>query len=489
MFKNTLLVFLGFASFTYAQDLKRLPDNINKSERTEYAPTISADGKTLIFECDSSSYWRLYLTRKLSDGQWSQPEYMSTVNNTDKAGDFIGGPFLTYDNNYLLVTSDRAGTEGLQDLWYSERNGNDWGKPVNFGKTINTSDYEGFPSMSPDGKDLYFMKYANDAHSCFAIFVSHKNQAGEWSTPEKLPAPINLECEEFPRIMPDGKTLVFASKREGSRGYDLYKSTLQKDNTWSEPIAMDVFNTEEDDNFISVPASGTIVYLGKDYQGSNDIFTANLPENLRPQKNALLKGVVVDKDTQKPVAGTVTITDLAIKKEIASIQANPGDGFYSIVLTEGANYDISVSQKGYSFYSTQLNLTKIDQYKEIEKRIELVPLKANAKFSLNNVNFDTGSSVVKETFYPELDRVIKLMQENPNLVVEISAHTDNIGDATKNLTLSQQRAASVFKYLTTKGLDAKRLVAKGYGMTQPLVPNSSDANRAQNRRVEFKVIK
>jgi outer membrane protein OmpA-like peptidoglycan-associated protein len=231
------------------------------------------------------------------------------------------------------------------------------------------------------------------------------------------------------------------------------------------------------------------VYLGKDYQGSNDIFTANLPENLRPQRNALLKGVVVDKETQKPVAATVSITDLSTKNEIASIQANPGDGFYSIVLTEGVNYDISVSQKGYSFYSTQLNLTKIDRYSEIEKRIELVPLKANAKFSLNNVNFDTNSSVIKETFYPELDRVIKLMKENPSLVVEISAHTDNVGDVNSNLTLSQQRAASVLKYLTSKGLDAKRLVAKGYGMSQPLVPNTSDANRALNRRVEFKVIK
>jgi outer membrane protein OmpA-like peptidoglycan-associated protein len=164
-------------------------------------------------------------------------------------------------------------------------------------------------------------------------------------------------------------------------------------------------------------------------------------------------------------------------------------GKYILYLEKGKTYDVSVTSKGYNFQSEKYETGQMPSNAKIKKDIELEPLKLNASFRLNNIFFDFDSSVVKKESTLELNRVIELMKNNPTMVVEISAHTDNKGSDEYNLKLSQARAESVVMYLKTNGIAANRLKAVGYGESQPSVENTNEDNRALNRRVEFKILK
>jgi outer membrane protein OmpA-like peptidoglycan-associated protein len=119
---------------------------------------------------------------------------------------------------------------------------------------------------------------------------------------------------------------------------------------------------------------------------------------------------------------------------------------------------------------------------------ELVSLKAQTSIRLNNINFGSNSADLTSESFPELNRVVQLIKDNPSIVIEIAAHTDNVGSGSYNMVLSEKRAQSVVNYLLDNSVTPERLVAKGYGLKSPMVPNTSDENRALNRRVEFKIL-
>ena len=476
-----------------AQEMTNIGKPVNSSDHTEYAPTISSDGKTMIFESDQSGYWKLYETKKLSNGKWSEPEYIEEINDTDNESDFIGGPFLTYDDNYIYYTSDRKDGIGGVDIWYSKKQGKSWSKPKNIGRPINTSKYDGFPSVSPNGQSIYFMRDAEDPSvedgNCYAIYVSQKEDDGSWGTPKMLPYPINTGCDGWPRIMADNKTLIFSSKRgNNTDNFDLYQTELKEDGTWSKPKPFTFANTNTDDKFVSIPASGDIMYFTIENNGNEDIYYRPVPKELRQKNNITISGTILDIDTKKPVKANLNITNIKTNKIITVIENDPEDGTYMVVLSEGADLDFSASAKGYSFYSEEFDLSNLKEYKDIEKNIELVPLKLNSSFVLNSIIFENDKYDLLPASIPELNKVVKLLKDNPGLIVEISAHTDVMGSVPHNQELSNNRAKSVVDYLVSKGINKNRLIAKGYGSKFPKYPNDTEANMSKNRRVEFKIV-
>jgi OmpA-OmpF porin, OOP family len=476
-----------------AQDITNIGKPVNTSDHTEYAPTISSDGKTMILESDQSGYWKLYETKKLANGKWSEPVYIEEINDTGDEADFIGGPFLTYDDNYIYYTSDRNDGIGGVDIWYSKKQGKTWSNPKNLGRPINTSNYDGFPSVSPDGHSLYFMRDAKEPSvkdgNCYAIYVSHKIDDGSWGPPEMLPEPINTGCDGWPRIMADNKTLIFSSKRgNNTDNFDLYKTELQDDGTWSKPKPFTFANTDTDDKFVSIPASGDIMYFTVETNGNEDIYFRPVPKDLRQKNNITISGTILDIETKKPVQASLTITNIKTNEVITIVENDPEDGTYMVVLSEGADLDFSASAKGYSFYSEEFDLSNLKEYKDIEKNIELVPLKLNSSFVLNSIIFDNDKWAIRPASIPELNKVVKLLKDNSDLIVEISAHTDALGSAQHNQVLSDNRAKSVVDYLISKGINKNRLIAKGYGSKFPKYPNDTEANMSKNRRVEFKIV-
>jgi len=472
--------------------LRTLGKPVNTVEFSEFAPTISADGNTLIFESDKSGRWRLYISTQVN-GVWSTPKDMEVINNRLQPGDFIGGPCFSYDGNRLYFTSNMKGTVGGMDLWYSEKINDVWQAPKNMGRTVNTTAYDGFPSVSPNNKVLYFMRAGNGTsptgQRC-CVLMSAEKRGNYFINPKPLPSPVNSGCEGYPRIMADGKTLIFSSFRaSGKGGYDLYQSK-KSGSVWGKPVAMEFINTPKDDELISVPASGDVIYLSNTNKNNkDDIYKLPLPKEFQPEEVVLVEGTVKNEATNKPMPATIRVSNIKTKEQIFETENDSITGKYNLYLQKGKKYDVSVTSKGYSFQSEVYDLEKTVAYETVKKDMILEPLKLNASFRLNNLFFDFDSASLTKESELELDRVIEMMKTNSTMQVEIAAHTDDMGSDAYNSKLSQMRAESVVRYLAAHGIVASRLVAKGYGESVPSVPNSSDESRAKNRRVEFKIIK
>jgi len=486
-----------------AQEMTNLEEPVNTSDYTEYSPTISSDGNTMIFESDRSEFmksWKLYKTTKLPNEKWSEPKYISEINDSGDSIDFIGGPFLTYDNKYLFFTSNRSGGWGDIDIWYSIKQGETWSKPINIGEPINTIGYEGFPSVSSDGKSLYFMYKPSspvaDDERCFSIYVSHKKNDDTWSEPEKLPYPINTGCEYCPRIMSDNKTLCFSSKRGNNKdNFDLYLAKLKDDGTWSEPKPLNMINTNKDDNFIAIPASNDVMYFTIEVDWNEDIYSLKIPLeykndiSLIPQEkiNFMILGNIYDSETKLPIYNAnISITNSSTNK-LLNIINSISNGYYDYAIRGVYKFNISVSAKGYYYLSENIDFTNDILKKDFKKDFYLVPLKLNSSFVLS-ITFDNDKYDIRPSAIPELNKVVNLLKENSDLTVEISAHTDSLGSILHNQELSNNRAKSVVDYLVSKGINKNRLIAKGYGSKFPKYPNDTEANMSKNRRVEFKIV-
>ena len=467
------------------------------TEFSEYSPTISADGNTMIYQSDflEKNSYKIFMRSKTMDG-WTQPILLDRV--CSKADD--GGPFITYDQNYLIISSTRKGGMGDVDLWMSQREGELWSEPINMGEPINSKGYDGFASLSPDGNTIYFVRECPEktkgGNDKFGLFTATRDGEGEpWSEPEKMPAPINSEYSEFgPIILADNITLIFSSTRHGGSGsYDLYKVEKQFDGSWTKPVNLGSFiNTPQEDKLITIPASGEILYYAKALPGKKEIYRIQsipIPEKLQQSKVLTFAGTVMDeRDTEKKLLAEITITDVKNDARSIRIRSNKDDGKFMVILNKGRLYDIAVKSKGYTFYSTRIDLTNLEYYKEMRQDIMLEPLVVGAKIILNNMFFATRSyKILTESKY-ELQRVISLMKENPGMKLEISGHTDNIGTQKYNMALSQKRALSVMNYLIGKGVEGDRFVAKGYGPGRPIEENDTEEGRQKNRRVEIRIL-
>lgn len=464
-------------------------------EYSEYSPTISADGKTMVFQADidQPKQYKIYAKQKIFD-KWSKPALLDSINS--KYAD--GGCFITYDQNYLIFTSDRKGGMGNCDLWISQRKGDIWSEPVNMGAPINTAGYEGFPSLSPDGNTIFFVRECPEKKECkdkFGIFFSEKAD-GKWTEPKKVPAPINTEyCEFGPVILADNITLIFSSTRPGGYGgYDLYKSEKTANDGWSKPVNLGSFiNTKGEESLVAIPASGDIMYYAKGINDMKDgplrIFSVPIPESLQQSKVVMVKGTVRDKrNTSKKLFAEISITDLKHEGDPIIINSNKEDGTYIVILSKGKVCDFSVKSPGYMFHSKKIDLAKLEKYKEINEDIFLEPIVVGANIILTNMYFEFKKfKLLKESKY-ELDRIILMMKENPTIKVEISGHTDNVGSDEANQKLSMQRVQEVINYLVKHGIDKNRLVGKGHGKAKPIVSNDTEDGRKENRRVEILIL-
>ena len=576
--KKALLIILFFTSYIQAQIRRPLGPPVNTPQFNEYAPSISANNKTMIFETDRAGEgkWELYYTTKNEKNKWTPAKPITNINKVGKENDLIGGPSISYDGKTLFFFASFEGGKGDMDIYYSNWNGTDWSEPKTLGETVNTKAYEGFPSVSADGKSLYFIRDSfskrKDKALCYSIWLSKKQEDGTWGVAEKLPAPINGDCEKSPRIMADNRTLIFSSiRKDGVGGFDLYQSFQEDDGSWATPINLEYINTEEDDQFASVSAAGDLMY----YYTTGDIYTVTIPDKYRKYKLVTVDGKVIDAITKQPIATKITSKSNNNKERAIStiVDAN---GLFSMIYRVGSKYELSTTPlNDYFPYKGSMDMTTAKETDNIEKNIELIPkkipyqfqlldketkallkdpkvkvmdvetkqllevkvekdvatvtveigkaykfaanalgytffsrgfkpdtadvfkdrlkkvplavLKKDAVVQLQDITFETGKADLKPDSNEELDRLVGLLEGNQTIKVEISAHTDDVGNDDSNLKLSEKRAKTVVDYLTKKGIKAERMTAKGYGETQPLVANDTDENKAKNRRVQFKI--
>jgi outer membrane protein OmpA-like peptidoglycan-associated protein len=367
------LLCFGFQS-AYTQSDKALPAPINTAKFTEYAPSVSADGRTLIFESDRQGDWKLFESKK-NGKVWSVPTAIPKITTTFFEKAPLGGPCVSYDGNLLFFSANGKDSDGHEDIYYSVREKGGWSAPMNLGSPINTVDYEGYPSLSADGKYLYFarakfiMGDKKDAQQrCYQIMMSEKGTDGKWQKAVELPSPVNLICEKAPRIMPDGKTLMFSSiRKDGQGNFDIYKCERQPNGTWTDAVALDFVNTSGPDQFVAVPACGDAMYYVQD----GDIYKANLPMDAV----STIQGYVTDSSNNNALAAKIMISEVENpNKIIAEVESNGLDGRFSAVLKPNGKYLFEISESGFYRKKAVVDLSEKRDCETVEQDFRLMPL-------------------------------------------------------------------------------------------------------------------
>lgn len=482
--------------------------NYDKHLNTSYSeltPRISADGKTLYVVREdhpmnhsgatgSQDIWMADVSNGLENANalhlekpFNQNSYNSVVGiSPDGTSMVIKG---RYDNNGKYL-----------GLGYSmiQKTTNGWSQPKQM-------DVDGYADMakgsyvgahwSTDGKHLVLSLSEHDDDDNQDVYASHLQEDGTWTKPKSVGKTINTDGDENgPFLASDGKTLYFSSDREGGEGSnDIWMSQRQDDTwtNWSEPVNLgNEVNSEEWESYYTIDAQGKYAYMVtyEDTKGGSDIVRIKLKEDVQPDPVVLVRGVVLDQKTNKPVSARISYNGIDDGKNYGVANSDPETGAYTIILPYGVNYEFTASADNYIGVSDNLNLTKVGEYKEIEKDLMLVPIEVGATVRLNNIFFETGKAELKKSSFAELDRVVKFLNSNPNVTIEVSGHTDNVGNSGANQTLSQKRASAVTEYLLSKGIEKSRLTSKGYGAEKPVADNSTEQGRTLNRRVEFTIL-
>ncbi len=507
------------------------------SEFDDYAPVLSENGNELVFTTrrrdgntyenvadDNKPYEDVFFSTR-TNGAWAKAKNIGPTINTKFNNSNLA---LSPDGNTLFLYSD----EGNGDIYISKRliNGS-WGVPEPLPGLINSSYKESSVSITKDGNTLYFSSERPGGYGGSDIYYCVKDSRGEWTRVKNMGTAINTEYDEDgPFIDYDGKTLYFSSKgRKGMGGYDIYKTTqLDPDrNEWSDPVNLGYpINTPDNDiYFVSTP-DGTKAYYSStrdDGFGYDDIYEITVPpepvvaakdpepvkeepkkeepKKEEPKKEEPKKEepkkveepyryvvTVVDADTQTPMEAKVQLK--GAKDNVVAGVVNLGGGVYQFTLTSTAakDYRLSAERTGYVFVNEAVRITGAVG-KSGERTVAMRKIAVGVSGVLRNIYFDFSMSVLKKESFAELSKLEAMMKQNDGIKVEISGHTDSYGSKQKNQVLSLHRADAVRAYLTSKGIDPRRITAMGYGEDRPLASNDDEQEgRELNRRVEFKVI-
>lgn len=502
------------------------------SAYNDYSPLISSDANTLIFTSNrtddervaraGTNYEDIYITLR-NGSNWEVPKKIST-NINQRYNDAAAS--LSPDGKTLFLYYE----EGAGDIYISKLEGTTWSKPTPLNKNINTSLFwETSASVSADGKKLYFASNRNGGHGELDLYVSELDAKGEWGKAVNLGPKINTEGnEDAPFIHPDGVTLYFSSDGHPTLGNsDIFLSEF-KGGKWQKPENIGwPINTWEYDGFFTISADkkkGYFSTLKEGGLGDADVYSITFlepkykpkpkpvevvakaqPKVEKPKVEqyidpivheskakrivTVLRGKVIDENTADALEATITLVDNNTKKIISKISSDAASGDFELVIPHGGNYGVATERSGYLFNSINFNLPKFAEYQEIDTHIIMVRAEAGSKVVLKNIFFDSGKSDFKSESIVELENIDKLLASNPNLKVQINGHTDNVGSASVNKTLSLKRATAVVDYLVSKGISASRLTAKGYGSDRPIVSNDDEeGGREINRRTEIEIL-
>jgi outer membrane protein OmpA-like peptidoglycan-associated protein len=478
---------------------ENLGPNVN-SRYDEVSPKISTDGRTLYFgrknspenvggKEDREDIWE----SKSNDGvTWLPSVNLGAPVNTPVTNNLIA---VSTDNNTLLFHIN----DGFA---FMHRTHNGWSALEDQGiRFDNETDFlEG--CLSSDGKAIVFVAklkanayYKPQEHER-DIYVCLKQANGQWSPPKHTGRILNSAGDEYsPFLSADGRTLYFATNgRPGYGEVDIFMSKRLSDDwkQWSEPVNLGLgINTVGFDAYYTQPASGEYGYMVSNINtlGLVDIIRFKLPETVKAEPVVLITGRVLNAKTQQPLPAMIRFDDLSTGKEVGEARVNPRTGEYKIALPAGKNYGYHAAASGYLSVNENLELMNLQEYGEMKKDLLLVPIAIGESIQLKNVFFVQSKAELRSESYPELDRLVKILRDNPTIEIELRGHTDSRGSAVANLDLSEKRVAAVRQYLVVKGISMKRITGKGFGGSMPIAPSTTEENRQLNRRVEFKIVK
>lgn len=493
-----------FRQHSIAHPVPFNPQNLGaaiNSADDEYLPTLTVDGKTLIFtrrfpaNSQTTHYAPLeedFYISTFVDGQWTKAVRMSEpVNSHDNEG----AQCISQDGRIMFFTAcGRKDGAGRCDLYMCTRKGEKWSKPRNLGPAVNSGAWESQPSFSIDGRTLYFASDRKGGYGGMDIYKTTYS-GGKWSAPENLGPTINTSGNDMaPFIHYNNRTLYFSSDgHTGMGGMDLFMSELDDSGHWSQPVNFGYpINTAGDESSIIVAANGhTAIFSSERLKGfgKQDLYMFELPADVQAVPVTYQKGVTYDRKTGARLSAAVQVIDIATGQQVAAATSDGTNGEFMVSLPANATYALHVSAKGYLFYSANFDFQAGIGQTPPALEVPLSPIEIGEEITLRNVFFNTSSYELMPTSYAELATVVSLLRNNPDIHVELAGHTDNTGGAELNKTLSEQRAKAVYEYLVQQGIEASRLSYRGYGASKPVASNDTEEGKAANRRTTLEIIK
>lgn len=487
----------------YNNPVEFKPQNLGPTVNTvdgEYWPGMTLDGKYFYFtrmmvknNRPFEDFYRSTVVDSTFGPSIRLPEPVNTPGNE-------GTISITADGKTIFFSAkDRVDERGMPigvgefDIYFSGYNNGQWTKPINLGPPVNSDRWDAQPSISPDGLTLYFSSDRPGGQGGADIWMS-KFKDGRFQEPVNLGPEVNTAGEEqSPFIHYDNQTLYFSSNgHPGIGGGDIFVCRKNEEGKFVNRVNIGYpINSEKDELGLVVDRLGKFGYLSSERPGGFgglDIYKFELPSNLKPEAVSYVTGTVYDAITTEKIEAEMELTDLATGEIIIKTKSNKNTGAFFMVLKSNRNYMLTIDKMNYLFYSANFALkeqSNLDPYKLD------VPLKKPAtdiEIVLNNVFFDVDKFDIKPESMLELEKLLHLLKKFPFMKIEIGGHTDNTGDKARNKTLSQNRAKAVKDYLVSKGIDATRLSAIGYGDTKPVADNGTEEGRAKNRRTVFKVL-
>lgn len=499
-FENDLLL----QSAQFAKNAKQnpvafVPKNLGpkiNSEQSEYYPSITADNEWLYFTVnDAKSRYPnedIYAA-KFENGEWQERKVLEKVNTQDYNE---GAHSITQDGRYLFFASNRRdlNANGMMDVYIAKKVGDKWQSPVNMGRIINSRNWESQPIITADSKTIYFVRKSDDGIGGSDIYYSTIGEDGKFGEPMNIGAPINtMADEQRPYLHPDGKTMYFSSNGHPGMGEsDIFKSTLNEDGTWSEPVNLGYpLNSKEDEYGLYVAADGKTGFISSDREGGygqQDIYSFEMPELARPNIVVSVKGKVFDAENKEALKAGIKIIDVANGEVYKSLSSDNVSGEFLVTLPSGKNYIFQANATSYLPFSENFSLKNKAANSIYVIEAPMQKIEIGKEFILKNIFFDAGKFELQEESKTELNVLVAYMQENSTIKLEIGGHTDNDGTESANQLLSEKRAKAVYDYLLSQNISANSLTFKGYGESKPLVENNTAVNKARNRRTAFKII-
>jgi OmpA-OmpF porin, OOP family len=426
------------------QTAKNIGEPLN-NRGPNYISSITPDGNSMLVLLGNEYRGRnmrsgVSMTRKTSTG-WTEPKALVIDNfyNTSSRANF----FLANNQKTLIMAIERDDTRGSRDLYVSFlRDDGTWTEPLNMGNTINSADEEAAPYLATDDKTMFFSSRGFNGYGGYDIYITKRldDTRQNWSEPENL-----------------GSTI----------------------------------NSIEDDIFFNLSLVDDFAYFSRGNQVNVDIYRVALPQYQRPEIIVRIAGRVLNALSEEPLEAVIRYEHLQTGQEVGITNSDSLTGHYQIILPYGYRYGYFADKKGYIPISANVDLSTVTTSMDIEKDLYLMPIQPVKNepipIVLNNVFFKFDKAELIETSFPELNRLLKLLVDNPSMHIEISGHTCSMGSDAYNQRLSERRAKAIEDYLVKNGINALRLAAIGYGESMPKVSNETEEGRQFNRRVEFKI--
>ncbi|MFC2111581.1 OmpA family protein, partial [Bacteroidota bacterium] len=448
---------------------------------------------------------KLFSSIRKSDGQFEEGEKMDyPFNETPNSGSVS----ITIDNKVLYLTICKPTASGYKncDICSAEFDGQFWSDIYPLDTNINTNYWESTPSITSDGKTLFFASNKPGGFGGSDIYRSTIDENGVWSKPVNLGPTVNTAGNEIsPFIHTDSRTLYFSSGdwetgdgkympgHMGLGDYDIFFIRLGEKGRWTEPMNIGYpINSEKADVGFIVSTDGKTGYFASDRlsgRRDKDIYAFDLYEKARPEEVLFIKGQLKDEESNKPVRNaTIEIKNVATK-EITEIPVDDETGKYVAALVFKNDYVLTIKKEDYA-YETKYISKKARLYEApTVLNLEIKPLKIGSAYPLNDINFETNSDSLTESSMIVIDGFIDYLLEFTKIEVGIHGHTDAVGSANDNLILSSKRAKAVYEYMIKKGIKASRLRHKGFGEEKPIATNATEEGKAKNRRTEFVIIR